>query len=130
MELSEEGKILVTGSKRGIVRIYIGSSGGTEIYLNQILFEPEEEILSIRITNDNLMFLATTMNQNTYIYVRGGEDLNFHYDHEKSNTFIRDPKKYVSIELPEDFTNYTKKRYETEERKERERKEKLEAIKI
>lgn len=38
MELSELGKILVTGSRRGIIRIYIGNSLVSGLYLSQILF--------------------------------------------------------------------------------------------
>ena len=45
--------------------------------------------MSVRITQDNLMVLVTTLKQVTFVYTRDGKGKDFYYDADKSETFRR-----------------------------------------
>lgn len=52
---------MVTGSKKGIVRVLVSDSRGNGLYLSQALIQGNEEITRIRVTNNNLLMLVTNM---------------------------------------------------------------------
>ena len=92
---------MLAGSRRGVVRIYKPIVQGEGLELAQMLFEPEEEISGIRLTNKDLTLLVTTKHGNMFVYTREN----------KRGEFIFDEGRTLRISkplAPKKITNYIK----------------------
>lgn len=87
IHLSDLGKVMVTGSKRGIIRIYVSDSKGNGLYLSQTLHESIEEIVRIKVSTNDLLMLVTNKKGESFQYERMEETYNWIYNKDKTKRF-------------------------------------------